>query len=85
MERKSGYREEKVVTAILIVACALAAACVAMLSVSIAYSAPNGGTIWFTVPGKVSEIRVRSYKDGKLVMDRSLDVVPGQTFRIDPQ
>lgn len=38
----------------------------------------------FTVPKDVKRIRVRSYREGKLVIDTEIDVTPGQTFRIDP-
>lgn len=64
---------------------AFAAMMVTAIIAVFAHAAPNGGTIWFTVPAKVTEIRVRSYKANKIVLDRTLDVVPGQTFRIDPQ
>lgn len=51
-----------------------------------AHSSPSGhGTLWYTVPSNVTEIRVRSFKNGKKVMDRTLSVEPGQTFRIDPE
>lgn len=43
-------------------------------------------TIWYTVPDGVEYLRVRSYTDGrKIVMDKKLSVMPGQTFRIDPE
>lgn len=37
----------------------------------------------FVVPKNVQKIRVRSYRDGKKVIDTSLNVAPGQTFTID--
>lgn len=38
----------------------------------------------FTVPRGVNKIRVRSYRNGHQVIDTELNVIPGQTFRIDP-
>lgn len=42
------------------------------------------GSATFVVPNGVNRIRVRSYAKGSKVLDRSLDVTPGQTFIIDP-
>jgi len=44
----------------------------------------GGGSATFIVPYGVNRIRVRSYSKGEKVLDRSLNVVPGQTFVIDP-
>jgi len=38
----------------------------------------------FVVPKNVNRIRVRSYRNGRLIIDTELNVTPGQTFRIDP-
>lgn len=38
----------------------------------------------FVVPKDVNRIRVRSYRNGRLIIDTELNVTPGQTFRIDP-
>lgn len=40
-------------------------------------------TAWFTVPDGVSMMRIRSYYKGSEVIDRTIGVKPGQTFRID--
>lgn len=42
------------------------------------------GSATFTVPANVGKVRVRSYLKGEKVLDRELDVTPGQIFRIDP-
>jgi hypothetical protein len=42
------------------------------------------GSASFVVPFGVKRIRVRSYNKGEKVLDRSLNVMPGQTFIIDP-
>jgi hypothetical protein len=42
------------------------------------------GSATFTVPSSVKRIRVRSWKQGRKVLDREMSVEPGQTFRIDP-
>lgn len=44
---------------------------------------PNGSAT-FTVPSTVERIRIRSWKNGRKVIDREMSVEPGQTFRIDP-
>ena len=49
-----------------------------------AKAANSGGSATFTVPANVEKIRVRSYLKGEKVLDRQLDVSPGQVFRIDP-
>lgn len=38
--------------------------------------------ITYIVPEGVNSIRIRSYVDEKEIIDRVLDVVPGQRFRI---
>ena len=43
------------------------------------------GAVWYTIGANTDTLRVRSYVKGKLVLDRSIDVVPGQVFRIDPE
>lgn len=42
------------------------------------------GSASFVVPTNVERIRVRSWKDGRKVLDREMSVEPGQIFRIDP-
>lgn len=42
------------------------------------------GSATFTVPASVDRIRIRSYKQGRKVIDREMSVEPGQIFRIDP-
>lgn len=37
----------------------------------------------WTVPDGVNLIRVKSFRNGKLVMDTSINVTPGQVFTID--
>jgi len=48
-----------------------------------ATSKPNGSAT-FVVPANVDRIRVRSWKEGRKVLDREMSVDPGQIFRIDP-
>jgi hypothetical protein len=43
----------------------------------------DGLSATFTVPRGVNKIRVRSYRNGKKVVDTALNVQPGQTFTID--
>lgn len=58
----------------------------ALLFVKGASAAPkNSGSVTFYVPNGVKKIRVRSYQNGKKILDRSLPVEPGQSFTIDPQ
>jgi hypothetical protein len=42
------------------------------------------GSASFVVPANVDRIRVRSWKEGRKVLDREMSVEPGQLFRIDP-
>ena len=42
------------------------------------------GSASFVVPTNVDRIRVRSWKEGRKVLDREMSVEPGQIFRIDP-
>jgi hypothetical protein len=42
------------------------------------------GSASFVVPANVDRIRVRSWKEGRKVLDREMSVEPGQIFRIDP-
>lgn len=44
---------------------------------------PNGSAT-FVVPANVERIRVRSWKEGRKMLDREMSVEPGQIFRIDP-
>lgn len=46
--------------------------------------AGRSGSATFVVPANVDKIRVRSYVENNKVLDRVLDVQPGQVFRIDP-
>ncbi len=43
----------------------------------------EGPSATFTVPRGVKKIRVRSYRDGRKVIDTAMNVQPGQTFTID--
>lgn len=47
-----------------------------------AKNASANSTNW-TVPEGVNVIRVRSFRNGRLVMDTNVDVTPGQLFKID--
>jgi len=49
-----------------------------------AEAAKSRGSATFVVPAGVEKIRVRSYVAGDKVLDRELDVQPGQVFKIDP-
>lgn len=48
----------------------------------LAKNASATSTNW-TVPDGVSVIRVRSYRNGRLVLDTNVDVISGQVFKID--
>jgi hypothetical protein len=63
---------------------AIAAVALAPLMIGRSEAAGRGGpSATFTVPRGVKKIRVRSFRDGKKVIDTSLNVQPGQTFTID--
>lgn len=49
---------------------------------SVKSASANTSANW-TVPEGVNVIRVRSFRNGRLVMDTNVDVTPGQTFKID--
>lgn len=51
---------------------------------STASAARSNGSATFVVPANVDRIRVRSFVKGDKVLDREIDVQPGQVFRIDP-
>jgi hypothetical protein len=89
MDRGSGKSKAQVIYGIRFTywgAVVLWALVIAMIvTAGMALAKSSRGTVWFSVPSGVTEVRVRSYKNGKIVMDRSLSVVPGQSFRIDPQ
>ena len=50
---------------------------------AVAETKPSGSAT-FTVPANVDRIRIRSYTQGRKVIDREMSVEPGQVFRIDP-
>ena len=77
--------EARVMRPLWVASMLLLVLCLSVLFVGYAYSAGRNSTLWYTVGAKTDSIRVRSYLNGKLVLDRSIDVRPGQTFRIDPE
>lgn len=62
---------------------AIAAIALAPFMIGRSEAAGRRAAATFVVPGGVNKIRVRSYRDGKKVIDTSLNVAPGQTFTID--
>lgn len=57
-------------------------AAVASLVAAPAFAGSNASAT-FKVPKGVTKLRVRSYRDGRKVIDTALSVQPGQTFTID--
>lgn len=84
MDRQSG--ESKAQVTRLSRALLVSALVLAFFAVGYAQSkTAKRASVWYTVGSNTESIRVRSYVDGKIVLDRSIDVVPGQVFRIDPE
>lgn len=59
----------------------------AVLGVAVAAALPAfaaSGSASFTVPRGVTKLRVRSWRGNNKTLDTEINVVPGQTFQIDP-
>ena len=85
MEKGSGNCEAKVARRLHMFGWALLGLSLLVFCVGYSYAAPKRSAVWYTVGSGTESIRVRSYVKGKLVLDRSIDVVPGQVFRMDPE
>jgi hypothetical protein len=62
---------------------AIAALAIAPIMIGRSEAAGRRAAATFVVPNGVRKLRVRSFRDGKKVIDTALNVVPGQTFTID--